>query len=178
MAATFRALAEVVREPGPIAIPVPINLRKRDWSPVVGNYIALQYFVVDPAATADVPALAKQLRAMHVAKIRNGEEAAMIALFWASRLVGFRKTLRGRIGPTGRERNTAYFSNCGEPRLRSFLGRRIRELRVCPSFPASPGVGVYFTLVDGRLLVTTVFIRGNVEEADVDTFVETLRKAL
>ena len=73
---------------------------------------------------------------------------------------------------------TSYFSFPGESLVTRFLGRPVKEYRSFPAVPPRPGVGVFFGLSGGRLLLTTVYVRGIVDEAQVGRFVDRLKGSL
>lgn len=178
LAATFRALSTVVKEDGPLVVPLPVDLRKKEWSPVVANYLTFFHFVVPRNVPTDVPALARFLREFQIARIREQDDAAMIALLHLGRRLSLGRYLRERTTKEGRERVTAYFSFPGESGVTEFLGRPVLEYRPFPAVPARPGVGVFWSLHGGKLQLTTVFVRENVEEAVVETFLRSLKESL
>lgn len=178
LAATCRALDASISDEGPLVIPLPVNLRKREWSPIVANYLTFFHFVVPRDRAGDLSSVIRLLKESHVEQIRRRNDRAMIALLHLGRHLSLPRYLRETGSREGRERVTAYFSFPGESPVREFLGRPVTECRSFPGVPARPGIGVFFSLSGGRLLLTTVFVRENVEEARVAEFVGRLRDTL
>ncbi|MHC4605851.1 MAG: hypothetical protein ACYTAF_02830, partial [Planctomycetota bacterium] len=178
LACTFRALDAAVSSREALVIPVPANLRKKEWSPVLGNYLTFFHMFVERRDAKDMGVLVERVKAAQTDQISRRIDEEMILLMLLGRKLGLKRYLRERTDPDGRERVTAYFSYPGEARVKEFLGRRVLEYRTFPAVPARPGLGVFFGVSGDRLLLTTVFVRENVREKKVDEFVQRLKETL
>lgn len=178
LAAVFRALDEFVGEPGPLVIPVPLDLRKKDRSPVTANYLTFLHFVVERDRTGDLAELARELRIRNMELLREKDDVRMISLLHLGRRLSLSRYLKESRMPAGREHVSCYFSYPGEMHLPEFLGRPVRETACFPGVPASPGIGVFFGESDGCLGMNVVHVRGRVEEAKARAFADRIGELL
>lgn len=153
----------------PFMVPISVDLRaKGEPGPTFGNLLAFHFARFDPAATADVPALARELRLQMADAVRDGQiEANAVAMeFLHYRPLS--TMLRALPWSAGGE---AFSFNCADvadfsPKLDGLLGRRVVNGYHVPAVLPRPGIGVFFNRCAGVNNLVVAWVEGVLRERE------------
>jgi hypothetical protein len=185
LAVLGRAMAELWRARElpevPFMVPISVDLRaKGEPGPTFGNLLAFHFARFDPAATADVPALARELRLQMADAVRDGQiEANAVAMeFLHYRpLSAMLRALPWSIG------GESFSFNCADvadfsPKLDGLLGRRVVNGYHVPAVLPRPGVGVFFNRCHGVNNVVVAWVEGALREPEAARVMDVVREGM
>jgi hypothetical protein len=185
LALVGKAMSELWERRGlpdrPFLVPISVDLRpKGDLEPTFGNALAFHFARFTPAATADVPELARALRRQMADAVRDGHiEANAVAMeFLAYRP----RRMMLRALPWTACRETFSF-NCADimefPRaLGSVFGRRVVNAYHAPAVLPRPGIGVFFNRCGEWNNVVVSWIEGAADEDEAARILEVIREGM
>jgi hypothetical protein len=164
----------------PFLLPISVDLRPSGGpGPVFGNLLAFHFARFNPGDTADVPALARDLRRQMADAMRAGQIDANTAAmeFLRFRPVG---TMLRALPWT---RSGEIFSfNCADiadfPSGLPIFGRRIVNAWHVPAVLPRPGIGVFFNRANGLQNVVVSWIDGAASADDAGAILDIVRAEL
>jgi hypothetical protein len=165
----------------PFMVPISVDLRaKGEPGPTFGNLLAFHFARFDPAATADVPALARELRLQMADAVRDGQiEANAVAMeFLHYRPLS--TMLRALPWSTGGE---AFSFNCADvgdfsPKLEGLLGRRVVNGYHVPAVLPRPGIGVFFNRCAAVNNLVVAWVEGVLREREAARVMDVVREGM
>ena len=166
---------------GPCVLPIAVDLRpKGEPGPSIGNMLAFHFARFESAETADVPRLARALRAQMADALREGQiEANEVAMGFLHYRPGWmlRRDVRSLAG------GETFSFNCADVgdfpvTLAQCFGRRVLNAYHVPAVPPRPGIGVFFNRCAGLHNLVVAWITGAFNEDDVTRIVDTIREDL
>jgi hypothetical protein len=185
LAIVGRAIAELWRRRGlpdvPFLLPISVDLRPAgDLGPIFGNQLAFHFARFRPSETADVPALARALRAQMADALRDGQiEANRVAMeFLQYRPLS---TMLRALPWTARGETFSF--NCADigdfpPLLDRLFGLRVTNVYHIPAVLPRPGIGVFFNRCAGRHNLVVSWVEGSVDEDEAARVVEVVREGM
>ena len=180
-----KAMAELWEGRGlpavPFMVPISVDLRaKGEPGPTFGNLLAFHFARFHPAATADVRALARELRLQMAEAVRDGQiEANAVAMeFLHYRPLS--TMLRSLPWNTGGD---AFSFNCADvadfsPKLDGLLGRRVVNAYHVPAVLPRPGIGVFFNRCAGVNNVAVAWVDGALCEREAARVMDVVRDGM
>jgi len=185
LAATIRAIDAIrVRRgapPLPMAIPVPIDLRRRGaLGPTLSNHVTFLFFRVEPRQATSTGQVVSLLKEQMMDQMREGIPqscATMMDLFRRVPLAAYARLVRR---PSKGQIATFFFSDTGEScsGLETFLGHPVADAFHFAPVSRPPGVAVIFTRFRGRLAAVLSWAEGCLDESEQRLFEERLRAEL
>jgi hypothetical protein len=185
LALVGKAMAQLWRRRGlpdvPFMVPISVDLRgKGEPGPTFGNMLAFHFARFSPAATADVPALARDLRRQMADAVREGHiEANAVAMeFLKYRPLSM--MLRALPWHAGGEAFSFHFADLADfpPRLDRLFGRRVVNAYHVPAILPRPGIGVFFNRCAGRTNLVVSWVEGAVAEEETMRIVDVIREGM
>jgi hypothetical protein len=178
MAALWRArnLPEV-----PFMVPISVDLRaKGEPGPTFGNLLAFHFARFHPAATVDVPALARELRQQMADAVRDGQiEANAVAM----EFLHYRPLSTMLRALPWSAHGEAFSFNCADvadfsPKLDGLLGHRVVNAYHVPAILPRPGIGVFFNRCAGVNNLVVAWVEGAVREEEAARVMESVREGM
>lgn len=173
LAVVGRAMADLWRARGlpdvPFLLPISVDLRPRgDPGPIFGNRLAFHFARFRPSETADVPRLARTLRAQMADAVRDGQVEANAVAMEFLHYRPLSTMLRALPWTAGGE---TFSFNCADiadfpPALGDVLGRRVLNAYHAPAVLPRPGIGVFFNRSTGANNLVVSWVEGSVSEAE------------
>lgn len=165
----------------PFMVPISVDLRaKGEPGPTFGNLLAFHFARFHPAATADVPALARELRLQMADAVRDGQiEANAVAM----EFLHYRPLSTMLRALPWSAAGEAFSFNCADvadfsPQLDGLLGRRVVNAYHVPAVLPRPGIGVFFNRCAGLNNLVVAWVEGAVREPEAARLLEVVREGM
>jgi hypothetical protein len=185
LAVVGRAIADLAQRRGlpdvPFLLPISVDLRRAgDPGPIFGNQLAFHFARFRPSETADVPALARALRAQLADALRDGQiEANRVAMdFLQYRPLS--RMLRALPWTAGGETFSFNCADIGDfaPPLDRLLGCGVVNAYHIPAVLPRPGIGVFFNRCAARHNLVVSWVERSVTEAEAARVVDVVREGM
>jgi hypothetical protein len=185
LAVLGRAMAELWRARNlpdvPFMVPISVDLRPRgEPGSTFGNLLAFHFARFHPAATADVPALARELRLQLADAVREGQiEANAVAM----EFLKYRPLSTMLRALPWSARGEAFSFNCADvadfsPKLDGLLGHRVVNAYHVPAVLPRPGIGVFFNRCGGVNNLVVAWVEGVVREQEAARVMDVVREGM
>jgi hypothetical protein len=185
LAVLGKAMAELWRERDlpdvPFMVPISVDLRaKGEPGPTFGNLLAFHFARFHPAATADVPALARELRLQMADAVRDGQiEANAVAM----EFLHYRPLSTMLRALPWSAKGEAFSFNCADvadfsPKLDGLLGRRVVNAYHVPAVLPQPGIGVFFNRCASVNNLVVAWVEGMVREQEAARVMDSVREGM
>ena len=180
-----RAMAELWRTRNlpdvPFMVPISVDLRaKGEPGPTFGNLLAFHFARFHPAATADVPALARELRLQMADAVRDGQIDANAVAMEFLHYRPLSTMLRALPWSAAGE---AFSFNCADvadfsPKLDGLLGRRVVNAYHVPAVLPRPGLGVFFNRCAGVNNLVVAWVEGVIRAQEAARVMDVVREGM
>lgn len=167
--------------PAAYVVPVPHDLRRRGCrGPVFSNHVTFLFFRVEHEEASSLKAIYSILLRQMKDQIAHCLPQSFETVMDMFRSIPFCVYSRLIKGPTKGRMASFFFSDAGDIlSLRDhFLGAPVQGITHLPPALYPPGLTIIFTRFKKRLSATLSFIKGCMEEEDMDRLKESLRTAL